>query len=142
MAEKIHESFNRQITTLATQQGEAADASLDGADRTWMLGYLGDWTGDPFDIANLGKGFSSEDVINAYTAAVAAKDNKVKGGEIAALRLQYEILMAGERALRLRHASSVRSEMFAAGRRRGLGNGGLQKVTVDHIQSMLKAAQA
>ena len=141
MPQSIDKKFNDQVSKLAEQQATNGDATIVVKDRTWMLGEKDNWSGDPFDIKNMGAGFSRTNIENSYTEAMSKPETRIRGGEVAALRLQYEILMAAERAFRLRHASSIRCEMFSGSRLKGMGSGGFKKITIDHIQSMLKAAQ-
>lgn len=141
MAEQIDPALDRQIRKLAEQQTQTSQADIQGYGREWMIGDQGDWSGDPNDIPNLGLGFDRAAIIEAYTKSIANPET-IKTGELSNLRLQYETSMSGERAFRLRHATMLRGEFFASARRKGLGDGGLAKITVEYLQSLLKAAQS
>jgi hypothetical protein len=137
MATQVDSRLTEQLSSIAKQMADGAESAITGRAKPWMIGT---WQGDPLDIVTLGDGFNRQAIIDAYTAAVS-KPDEVRSGELSNLRTQYEIMMSAERAFRLRHATSVRCEMFATGRQRGMGNNGLKRITIDYLQSMLRTAQ-
>lgn len=101
------------------------------------------WSGDVFDIADLGKPWSrkehDEDMVKTIKDA---KDSGVVGDLMASV-LQGDWLATQERAFRARHTSKIRAATHAASRRRGHGHdGGLfAKGIVNYIKSIVKLSK-
>lgn len=129
--------FNDLIAALAAQCAACHEAGVNGVGRVWMWGPV---PVDPFALERLGEGTDRTGVAQAY----ALSYDPVRpgtSGDAQALRLQYDYLVKAERALRLRHAGSVRCEMLAAGRRRGLGAATLAVAVLQTVQNVVRQGQ-
>lgn len=113
------EKFLDNIQSIADQSQAMADAMLEGKVRGWeMAGHKG---GDPSDYVAIRKSFSRDGLDKSYQD-IYSPGSPGPDGQARAVKLQAAYLQAMERAFRLRHCSLVRSEAFAAGRRRGQGH--------------------
>lgn len=142
MAE-IDQRLSKQVEELEKQSKRIADLSIEGTEteeETWLLGDKGEWDGDIFEIEKMGKAFDRKELNDKFTKTIDKSSNKSTGEKLAQ-RLTGDLLMAMERAFRLRHASQVRCSLFAAGRSDGHGDGGLTKITVSYVQDLDKAGQ-
>lgn len=143
MAE-IDKRLDAQIRELEKQSKRIAELAIDGTsteEETWLTGDKGEWQGDPLEIEQMGKAFDRKELNDKFTKTIDRNSDKSTGEKLSQ-RLTGDVLMAMERAFRLRYASQVRCFLHAAGRTFAHGDGGLTKLTVSHIQDLDKAGQA
>ena len=112
-----------QSTALTTGESVLVSGVAPSVQRLWMMPSLETWNGDLFNISGIGDAFCRDEFNAAYAEAVETAGT-VAGGRLAdryVSKVQLYYIAAMERAFRARHASSVRCNYHAAGRRRGHG---------------------
>lgn len=111
--------FRKRLEQLrATAQAQAQAVTGDGA-RPWQIP---EGTGDLLNIGNLHKpGFDREQLNTAYSECMQDVNDMGTVGDVVALKQQIDYVAMEERAFRLRHATSCRCQIHAAGRRHGQG---------------------
>lgn len=135
---EISDVFLAQQGALRRQADNAARAQLQLDQREWALpaGITGSLT-HPL---TLEAPLSRRQLNETYQRIM---NNEGSVGDAAACRIQADYLAAQERALRLRHASSLRCAMHSASRRAGqaLPGGVFDRVT-DYVQGFIHEGTA
>lgn len=125
--------LDKQVKGLISDNEAAASAGLDkGFGRVWMHGS-NDYS--TIDLRNLKEPFKREDLQANYTE-VMNDDEPGTAGDKVAIKFQSDYLAAMERAYRLRHTGSVRTEIFSALRRKLLAETNLTEFTKANFERM------
>ena len=128
-------TFRNQIEALVKQNELNSKAILiTGSGSVWESG---DFKGDIQNPTEVKKAFNRSDIINILNE-VMAPDNPGTAADKIALKFQSDYLAAMERAFLLRHAGSVRSEMFSAGRRKFSAQANMRSSTYDNLKAILE----
>ena len=140
---KIDERFFAQCQELAAQADQQADATTTALPRPWQVGSKGTWSGDPLDVSGMTGAFDRSKIGTVMAEIYSGKDKPGTTGDACTMRLQNDYLAAMERAFRTAKAPLCRTELFAAGRRKGHGStsGVLLDGVVRYAQDLLKAGQ-
>lgn len=117
----VSDNFYDVIDRMTNDLQEAGDAPEEITQRPWMTPDLNGYDGDPLNIGGMAAAFDTTDLNNAYATATqqAGAPGRVVDRMVAKIQVDY--LAAMERAYRARHATIVRCQMHAAGRRQGQG---------------------
>ena len=136
---KIALTLLDQIMSLNVQNASSSDAVLKngGLGREWMLGKFGTsgWNGNPSELTQMKKAFDRAEIVDTFNRIMDKKDPGNTSDKIA-MKFQGDYLASMERAFRTRHAGTVRSEIFAAGRRGYIGSGNLTVFSLGRAQNL------
>jgi hypothetical protein len=128
-------TFRNQVEALAEQNQLKSNAVL-----TYGIGTVwenGDFKGDPGKPTEIKRAFDRSEIINIFND-VMDPDNPGTAGDKIAMKFQSDYLAAMERAFLTRHSGSIRSEMFAAGRRKFAAEANLRSFTYDTLKAILE----
>jgi hypothetical protein len=137
--------FVNNIESLAEQSKSLSDFMLEpGNARDWNQGWhstleLNPWsTSEVHDIT-----FSRSTELDQQYDKVFNTESPGTDGDMKAIKLQAAYLQAMERAFNLRHATTIRCEAFAAGRRKGQSdpNGPLIGGVKGYVEQIIKRSQ-
>jgi hypothetical protein len=137
--------FVKNIENLAEQSKSLSDFMLEpGKVRDWNQGWhskleLNPWsTSEVHDIT-----FSRSTELDQQYDKVFNAESPGTDGDMKAIKLQAAYLQAMERAFNLRHATTIRCEAFAAGRRKGQSDpkGPLMGGVKGYIEQIIKRSQ-
>lgn len=135
----VHSEFSQRLDDLRDKSGEIAGNSDSGA-RPWMIppGLQGR---DLLHVPSLHNPDWNREEINAnYDEVVASAADPGTVGDAIALKVQIDYMAMEERAFRLRHASIVRCQVHALGRRSAHGlNNGLFGSINQRVSNMVRA---
>lgn len=127
--------FRDQIEALVEQNEVKSKAVLDvGKGTVWENGKFEEDPGDPTKIK---EAFNRAEILDLLNTILDPADPGTAADKIA-MKLQSDYLAAMERAFLTRHCGSVRSEMFAAGRRKRAAEANLRSFTYDTLKSILE----
>jgi hypothetical protein len=115
---RVHDVFRTNVTGLQTDARNIEQSVLGQDQRNWQIEPVRGWSGDPLDIAGVGDKFDRSEIHSNYTECLSDTKNSGTAADTQALTLQNDWLAMQERAFRLRHATSVRCALHAAGRRK------------------------
>lgn len=137
---KVHPVFKENAEQLRTDAENVEQALLNQAQRKWQILPLREWTGDPLAVPEISGKFKRDEIHENYTECLADPENPGTAADTQALTLQNDWVSMQERAFRARHATSVRSALHAAGRRKGHSSdkGVIQAGLVKYIQDVIK----
>ena len=113
----LYAVFRENADGLQADAKAMAAAATGSGQRPWQTGPLREWGGDPLDIAGMAAKFDRGDVGQGYADCLSDPAAPGTTADAAAIKLQNDWVAVQERAFRTRHATSVRSELNAAGRR-------------------------
>lgn len=139
------EEFVKNIELLAEQSKSLSDFMLEpGKVRQWNQGQhsklgLNPWsTSEVHDIT-----FSRAKELDKQYDKIFDTESPGTEGDMKAIKLQAAYLQAMERAFNLRHATAVRCEAFAAGRRKGQADprGPLIGGVKAYVEQIIKRSQ-
>lgn len=135
----VHSEFSDRLDNLR-DKSEAVANSLDGSARPWMLPD-GLESRDLLHVPSLHSPDWDRAGLNAnYDEAVASGTSPGTIGDVVALKLQIDYMAMEERAFRLRHASIIRCQIHAHGRRKAHGMAaGLFGAINQRISNVLRA---
>jgi hypothetical protein len=147
VVEQLDDKFVAHLGALFDVNEANAAAACSGAPSAWYYPPLDEWTGDPRDIKGMNAAFDRTAINELYEEVVGDPLRQGRQGEAVVLKLQLDYIAALERSFRTRHASSVRSKIHAAARRKGHGaSGGLYDPSggdiVLWLQRLLAAAHS
>jgi hypothetical protein len=120
----IRDRFVTVVTWLKDSAETAANALRNTEQRTETTADKNEWTGDPFDLENLGKPFDRTEQNEDMHKVVTARDKLGVIGDLQLITLQGDYLATLERATRLRLSTRCRATAHAAARLRGHGHTG------------------
>lgn len=137
---EVHAVFRAAAGQLQADAANLAAAAAGAAQRTWQVGPLGDWGGDPLDVPGISGRFARAAIHENYAACLADPGNPGTVADTQALTLQNDWVAAQERAFRVRHCTSVRAALHAAGRRAGHADdrGVIRAGVVKYIEDVIK----
>jgi hypothetical protein len=136
---QIHDVFNARINELAADGVALAAAVLSGSGRVWQVPAA---AGDLLEIETLSAPFDRQAINTNYELVM--QDPAAPGtiGDVIALTRQIDFVAAEERAFRVRHMTPVRALCHAAGRRYGMGAGGVFEPIRDEVAAAIQAGGA
>ncbi len=137
---KVHPVFRENAEQLRADAENVEQALLNRAQRKWQILPLRDWNGDPLDVPDISGKFDRAEIHENYTECLSDPESPGTTADTQALTLQNDWVAMQERAFRTRHATSVRSALHAAGRRKGHAHeqGVIQTGLVKYIQDVIK----
>jgi len=136
---RYDETLERQVDKLIEDNKAIADATLQyGTGRAWIHGSS-DY--ELTDISGLKEPFKREDLQANYAQVMNDLDPGTAADKVA-IKFQSDYLAAMERAYRLRHTGLVRTEIFAAMRRRLQSETNLQEFTKANFERMRLRGQS
>ena len=140
---ELRKTFIKQLDKTVETGNDIVKSTQLAGQRKWHQLDKGDWDGDLFNIADIGKAFTREE--NEEDVANAIKDTASPGttGDLVVSVLQGDYLAAQERAFRMRHQSRIRSDMHSSARRMGHGHdkGVLNRGIKGTIENILKQSK-
>jgi hypothetical protein len=125
--ESLSDIRDRFVTVVSwlKDSAENAGAGLRGTEqRTDSWPDKNEWSGDPFDLEDLGKPFDRSEQDEDMHKIVTAEEKFGVVGDLQLITLQGDYLATLERAARLRLTTRCRALAHAAGRLRGHGHPG------------------
>jgi hypothetical protein len=135
---KYDPTLEKQVDKLIKDNKAVADATLQyGTGREWIHGS-NDY--ELTDISGLKEPFKREDLQANYAIVMSDLDPGTAADK-AAIKFQSDYLAAMERAYRLRHTGIIRTEIFAAMRRRLQSDTNLQEFTKANFERMRMRGQ-
>lgn len=119
-----------------------AEAIIEQADPVQPIVDRNEWDGDLFNLEDISKAFSREELDEDFLKVIDPANPGVIG-DLVSLSLQGDWLATQERAFRARHQTPVRAWMHAAGRRRGHGHdaGVINQGLLRYVENLLQAAK-
>ena len=111
----------QQLLEQIQQQCADISQNLEGepVQRKWMMpAAIGNWKGNPLDIASIADAFDRSEANEQYQDAIFKNGTS---GTAMGQKVQIDYLGMMERAFRSRHKTPCRAAMHAAGRRKGHG---------------------
>lgn len=114
----LTENFLQAVIAAETEAAAVAGSALNVQLREWALGNLDAWTGRVLIPQDIGSAFDRNEAGAVYGNALL-RPNQGSAGDAMSAKVQSDYLAAMERAFRARHATPIRSELFAAARRSG-----------------------
>lgn len=119
-----------------------AEAIIEQADPLQPLVDRNEWDGDLFNLEDISKAFSREELDEDFLKVIDPANPGVIG-DLVSISLQGDWLATMERAFRARHQTPVRAWMHAAGRRRGHGHdaGVINQGLLRYVENLLQASK-
>lgn len=135
---RLDPNFAGQLETLKAEATLSAESTLGQGQRVWYIPTLDGWSGNPFDISNMGLAFYRNDINADYIDALNRGQSGGKIADLIAANVQVSYLSMQERALRSRHTSPIRARMHAAARQRGHGSdNGVFDMVAQHVINVI-----
>jgi hypothetical protein len=136
------QSFIGQVEALISQIENTSKAVLeDGKGSEWTLGDKTNWTGDVTNPSEVKKAFIRSDVKDIINTAMDPNDPGTIA-DMAAMQFQNDYVCSMERAFLTRHSNSIRSEVFAAGRRKLLAQANMRYATEETLSDMIERGKS
>lgn len=142
-ASEIRDRFMVQgIKALQDTAKYQAEAITEQADPIQPIVDRNKWDGDLFNLEDISKAFSREELDEDFLKVIDPANPGVIG-DLVSISLQGDWLATQERAFRARHQTPVRAWMHAAGRRRGHGHdaGVIRQGLLRYVENLLQAAK-
>jgi hypothetical protein len=137
---RVHDRFREQVKAHVESGENLYKSIISNEQRRWCMGSVGNWDGSIFKIKEMGGAFDRNAINQGYEEALT------KPGTVAdamATKHQSDWLAMLERAFRTRHATSIRCEVHAAGRKKGHGHkAGPIGVASRYVEDLLKQGSA
>lgn len=134
---KVHDEFLTHINLVAAQRAACGQAAATGRGRQWMTAGV---VADPADPTVILQSFPRSEIEADFDQVVNGRPPGTIG-EGASLRMQRDLLISLQRAIRMRYVSPVRLNLMAAS---GQASAVLAttRMATDYVQDLLRAGQA
>lgn len=139
----VRSRFVELIHSLTGSASSVAETITEPAQRKNPQLSKNGWSGDVFDIENIGKPFSTDELTQDMRDTVKDPSNPGVSGDYITITMQGDYLGTSERAFRLQNQTRVRSAIHAAARRYGHGHeaGLFAKGIMGQVQAISKASK-
>lgn len=137
---KVHDTFRNNVEQLQKDANNLSRATTGLEQRKWQIGPLTAWDGNVLNVPGITPKYDRAEIGNNYSQCLADPVNPGTTADTQALTLQSDWLAMQERAFRLRHATSVRTAIHAAGRRLGHADdrGVIRTGVLKYVEDIIK----
>jgi hypothetical protein len=140
MPASIDPVFVAQADALREEADNISSAFAGFKQRHWMLGDLElGWDGSLFDIPGLADAYNRENLNTEYAVFLTPEDVGTVA-DMMGLKTQVDWLAAEERAMRIRHSTSIRASFHSAARRQGQSSplGVFGQGLIGYVQNLIQ----